>query len=102
MAAITKTKLKKLIREELGHLLDTDEHPVSDEERFADDLVSAAVSGVKDFLNEYIAGLGPNVDREAATNALHYAELDIEEPLMDALLPAAQGILGDIRKARRF
>jgi len=99
MATVTKAKLVKLIREELGHLLDTDEYPVSDEERFADNLVSAARDGIKNFLNEYIAELGPGVDRKAVDKALHYAELDTEEPLMNALLPAAAAILRDIHKA---
>jgi len=118
---LTKSQLKQVIKEEFQALLEVDFGPpwgpdnpnyeFEDDEdadptekyndpvyQLNDELVTAAKNALLEVVETKMA---PNFSPEEVAAAMDNFELDIEEPLMDFLLPYAERILRDHRAETR-
>jgi len=89
---LTESKLKRIIKEEL----DDFERFNAPEYQLNDKLVSAASDAIKsaawEFLKQYKGPTGRPLSPTVIKDTMENIELDIEEPLMDLLLPVARSL----------
>jgi len=117
----TKSQLRQIIKEEIKHVLgesdlrdfgtsfandefedDEDVDPTEKYDYPVYQLNDVLVTAAKNALLEVVkAQLAPNFSPEEVAAAVNNFELDLEEPLMDFLLPYAERILRDHRAETR-
>jgi|TARA_R110001583_G_scaffold31707_3_gene108121 hypothetical protein len=97
---IKKSRLKQIIKEELGNLsFDTDEEADLNDPmyRLRDEIQDAARDAMREIAIRELKG---KVSQDKLASTVQEIEAEFEMPLMDALTPMAKGLMDEIAAAK--